>query len=192
MTRRTNGSPRRTRARIEARRRAANVWAPRSGATAGRPILSAHDSSATTSAAGSEITPVQAMAVEAWERHGAAAYALACALLGDEQAASRAVTRAMADFVLTPVSPDEARRTLARHVYRRCEELAENTPRTLRLPPAMVWIGQLAQAQRTCLALCLYGGHTHREAAALVGLSPVTVAGLLSSGLRELGHIAAR
>ena len=87
-------------------------------------------------------------------------------------------------------SADDARRSLARHVYWRTEELASERTRTLRLPPAMVWIGQLAQLQRTCLALCLFGGLTHREAAALVGLSPMAVAGLLTSGLKELGQLA--
>ena len=104
-----------------------------------------------------------------WERHGRAAYALACVLLGDERAAAQAVTLAMTDLARSSVgaSADDARRSLARHLYWRSEELASETTRTLRLPPAMVWIGQLAQLQRTCLALCLFGGHTHREAAAL-------------------------
>jgi DNA-directed RNA polymerase specialized sigma24 family protein len=65
------------------------------------------------------------------------------------------------------------------------------TPRTLRLPPSMVWLGQLAQLQRACLALCLFGGHTHREAASLLGVPSMTVAGLLTSGLKDLGLLAA-
>ena len=131
-------------------------------------------------------------AEELWERHGRAAYALACTLLGDERAATQAVTLAMTDLARSSVDADadDARRSLARHLYWRSEELASETTRTLRLPPAMVWIGQLAQLQRTCLALCLFGGHTHREAAALVGLPPMAVAGLLTSGLKELGQLA--
>ena len=127
-----------------------------------------------------------------WERHGRAAYALACALLGDERVAGQAVTLAMTDLARWSGSASEhdARRSLARHLYWRSEELASETTRTLRLPPAMVWIGQLAQMQRTCLALCLFGGHTHREVAALVGLPPTAVAGLLTSGLKELGQLA--
>ena len=59
------------------------------------------------------------------------------------------------------------------------------------LPPVMVWLGQLAQLQRACLALCVFGGLTHREAADLLGVPPSTVAELLTAGLRELGHLAA-
>jgi len=88
-------------------------------------------------------------------------------------------------------SAREARRTLARHVYRRSLELSADTSRTLQIPPAMVWISQLAQLQRACLALCMFGGHTHREAAALLGVPPTTVAALLTSGLTELGRLAA-
>ena len=52
----------------------------------------------------------------------------------------------------------------------------------------MVWVNQLGQLQRACLALCLFGGHTYREAAALLGLAPSTAAALLTSGLTELGR----
>ena len=55
----------------------------------------------------------------------------------------------------------------------------------------MVWLGQLAELQRACLALCLFGGHNYREAAGLLGLPPMTVADLLTSGLREVKRLAA-
>ena len=55
----------------------------------------------------------------------------------------------------------------------------------------MVWLGQLAQLQRACLALCVFGGLTHREAADLLDVPPSTVAELLTAGLRELGRLAA-
>lgn len=129
---------------------------------------------------------------EVWDRHGRSVYALACALLGDEEAAARAVQLGMSDLARTGgVSADEARRSLARHVYRRSQELVAPSPRSRQLPPAMVWLGQLAHLQRSSLALCMYGGHTHREAAALLGVPALTVAGLLSSGLRELGRLSA-
>ncbi len=132
-------------------------------------------------------------AEELWERHGRSAYAIACVLLGDATAAARAVELGLADLARSTVrqSTREAQRSMARHVYRRCQELAADTPRTLRMPPAMVWISQLAQLQRSCLALCLFGGHTHREAAAMLGVPPTTVAALLTSGLTELGRLAA-
>jgi DNA-directed RNA polymerase specialized sigma24 family protein len=55
----------------------------------------------------------------------------------------------------------------------------------------MVRLGQLAQLQRTSLALCVFGGLSHREVAALLGLPPLTVALSLTSGLKELGHLQA-
>ena len=62
---------------------------------------------------------------------------------------------------------------------------------TASLPPLMVWLGQLAQLQRASLALCVFGGLTHREAADLLGVPPSTVAELLTAGLHELGQLAA-
>ena len=128
-----------------------------------------------------------------WDRHGASVYALACAVLGDETAAARAVTLGMTDLTRSDgsVSADEARRSWARHVYWRSQELAGEPSPTPDLPSTMVWLGQLARLQRASLALCLFGGHTRREAAALLGVSPTTVADLLTSGLREVGRLAA-
>ena len=126
-----------------------------------------------------------------WDRHGKCVYALACTLLGDERAATRAVTLAMRDLAGSPevVPAEEGLRAMARQVYLRTQELSGETPRTLHLPPAMVWLGDLAQLQRGCLALCVFGGHTHREAARLLGVPPTTVAELLTMGLRELGRL---
>ena len=129
-----------------------------------------------------------------WDRHGGSAYALACALLGNEVAAAEAVSLAMADLAssMRGVSTEEARRCLVRHVYRHTQELVGHTPSTTQLPPVIVWVSQLARLQRASLALCYFGGLTHREAAALLGVPPGTVADLLNSGLRELGRLAAR
>ena len=63
--------------------------------------------------------------------------------------------------------------------------------RAAMLPPVMVWVSQLARLQRASLALCVYGGLTHREAAALLDVPPSTVADLLTAGLRELGRLSA-
>lgn len=122
-----------------------------------------------------------------WDDHGSAVYALACALLDEEVAAKRAVVLGMTDFVGSHLSPgDDARRSLARHVYWRCTELASETPGTPGLPPTVAWIGQLVRLQRACLALCIFGGHTYRDAADLLGIPPLTVAGMLTSGLEGL------
>jgi enoyl-CoA hydratase/carnithine racemase len=128
-----------------------------------------------------------------WDRHGGTAYALACALLGDEVTAAEAVRLAMTDLVCSSrgVSTEEARRCLARRVYRRAQELAGETSGVVQLPPVMVWLSQLARLQRESLALCVFGGLTHREAADLLDVPPGTVADLLTAGLRELGRIAA-
>ena len=88
-------------------------------------------------------------------------------------------------------STEEARRCLARHVYRHAEEPAGETSGAVRLPPVMVWVSQLARLQRASLALCVFGGLSHREAAALLEVPPRTVADLLTAGLRELGRLAA-
>jgi len=128
-----------------------------------------------------------------WDLHGGSVYALACALMGDEAAAVRAVTLAMVDLALS--TDGEARedtlRFLARRVYRHSQEAPVERSGKPGLPPVMAWLGELAQLQRACLALCVFGGHTHREAAALLAVPPSTVAELLSAGLRELGQLAA-
>jgi hypothetical protein len=139
-----------------------------------------------------EEIPSEVQLRDLWDRHGTSAYQLACALLGNDAAAQRAVTMAMSDLADSgPLAPPRTRRSLVRHVFWRSQELSAETPRTLRVPPTMVWLGELAQLQRACLALCLFGGQTHREAAGLLGVPAATVAGMLTSGLRDLGHRAA-
>lgn len=116
-------------------------------------------------------------------------YALACTLLGDRAAAVQAVTLGMSDIArsTSAASSNDAHRSWGRHVYWRSQELAGERSRTPpHLPPAMVWLSQLAQLQRACLALCLFGGHSHHEAAELLGIPPMTVADLLTTGLREV------
>lgn len=133
-------------------------------------------------------------AEDLWERHGRSAYAIACVLLGDAATASQAVELAMADLAQSGglESARDAKRSMARHVYRRSQDLPADLSRTLPMPPAMVLVHQLSQLQRACLALCLFGGHTYREAAALLGVAPSTAAALLTSGLAELGHPATK
>ena len=128
-----------------------------------------------------------------WERHGAYAYGLACALLGNDVAAADAVRLAMADLArsVRDVPTGEARPFLVRHVYRHAQEPAGPTSDPGRLPPVMVWVSRLARLQRASLALCVFGELTHREAAELLDVAPGTVAGLLTSGLRELGRLQA-
>jgi len=128
-----------------------------------------------------------------WDRDGGSVYKLACALLGDEAAAVRVVTLAMVDLALSTDSDahEDTLRFLASRVYRHSQDVVADPSGGSNLPPVMVWLGQLAQLQRACLALCVFGGHTHREAADLLDVPPGIVAELLTAGLRELGHLAA-
>lgn len=126
-----------------------------------------------------------------WDRHGGSAYALACALLGNEVAAAEAVRLAMGDLArsIRGVSTQETRLCLVRHVYWHAEEFADETSGPVLLPPVMVWVSRLARLQRASLALCVFGRLTHREAAALLDVPPCAVADLLTAGLRELGRL---
>ena len=145
----------------------------------------------TESASGGAVT--RGELEDLWARHGGSAYALACALLGNEAAAAEAARLAMADLArsIRGVSTEEARRCLARHVYRQAQEFDGETSGSVALPPVMVWVGRLARLQRASLALCAFGGLTYREAAALLDVPPSTVADLLNAGLRELGRLVA-
>jgi len=133
-----------------------------------------------------------------WDLHGTPLFALACTVLGDERKALRAVTLGMVDlYAASDAGParavDESLQAAARCVYEQCEAmLAEHhIQRTVRVPPLMVWLGELARSQRGALALCVFGGHDYRQAAHVLDLSPSAVAGLLTAGLQELGAIAA-
>jgi DNA-directed RNA polymerase specialized sigma24 family protein len=86
---------------------------------------------------------------------------------------------------------DEAWRLLARSVYRHAPEPSGGAVDAGQLPRQMLWLSRLARLQRASLALCVHGGLTHREAAALLDVPPATVADLLTAGLRELGRLAA-
>ncbi len=131
-------------------------------------------------------------AEDLWNSHGQSVYALAYALLGDETAAMQAVALGMVDFVRRDIStpPEDAGRTLARLVYLRSIELVDETSTSTALTPAMTWLAQLAQVQRASLVLCTLGGHTYADAAQVLGIAPLTVAQLLTSGLNELSRLS--
>jgi len=130
--------------------------------------------------------PAPLSLADLWGAHGPSVYALACALLVDEEAAAEVVTLAMTDYARSSdgQASGDARRSLARRVYRLSQEIADRGPAT-QLPAVMVRLDQLAQLQRACLAVCVFGEHTYREAADLLGVPPTTVAELLTAGLRE-------
>lgn len=133
----------------------------------------------------------QAAARDLWDRHSGSAYALACALLGSHARAADAVALAMVDLARWgDGSDDQARRVLARSIYCHGAVPAVSASDAERLPRSMVRLSRLARLQRASLALCVYGGLTHREAAELLNVAPATVADLLTAGLRELGRFA--
>lgn len=150
-----------------------------------RQVLPSHPDSKSESAC------TESQLEDLWDRHGTSIYTLACALVGDETAAAQAVTLGMTDLAASAgsASTSDARRSWARHVYWRSMEI--ETSSTPHLPPAMVWLRRLTHLQRACLALCLFGGHTRREAADLLDVPPTTAAYLLTSSLREVKLLAA-
>lgn len=127
-----------------------------------------------------------------WNLHGSSLFALARALLGDHDAAVRAVCLAMVDLYTWDVpgvgtSPETLRRA-AGLVFDRCEGglARQGAGSAAGGHPAVVRLGELAAAQRAAVALCVYGGHTYQLAAVRLELPAEVVADLLRSGLREL------
>lgn len=123
-----------------------------------------------------------------WDLHGVSLWVLACALLGNREAAMTAVAAAMVDRADGHDAPDDdPLRVVADLVYRRCDEVLVDTSRSMpALTPAVGRLGELSEGQRTALALCTYGGHSYRDAALVLGLRPEVVAALLVSGLQDL------
>ncbi len=139
-----------------------------------------------------DVTDSDGWAEDLWNSHGQSVYLLAHALLGDQTAAMQAVALGMVDFVRRDISTpaEDTGRTLARLVYLRSSELVNETSTSTDLMPALRWLAQLAQLQRASLALCTFGGHTYEEAAKVLGIAPLTVAQLLTSGLNELSRLS--
>ncbi|GGO85487.1 hypothetical protein GCM10011584_05570 [Nocardioides phosphati] len=128
-----------------------------------------------------------------WDLHGSSLYALACAVIGDEKAASRVVATAMVDLYSSAgwearVSRGITLRSAAACVYDGCRAslAGSSTKRTMATPPLMVLLGELEGCQRAALALCVFGGHTYQQAAARLDLPSDVAADLLTSGLRDL------
>lgn len=158
--------------------------------TRGRRALAAGPASAM--AAETDMTNFDGWAESLWNSHGQSVYSLAHALLGEETTAMQAVALGMVDFVRRDISTpaEDTGRTLARLVYRRSTELASETSNSTDMTPVMGCLAQLAQLQRASLALCTFGGHTYGDAAKVLGIAPLTVAQLLTSGLNELSRLS--
>lgn len=133
-----------------------------------------------------------------WDLYGASLYALARALLGDDAAALHVVPRAMVDLFSStggeaPMSTEPTLRAAAACVYDRCYAALSKDPRNgTRATPPPVSLGELEGAQRAALALCIFGGHTYRQAAARLDMASEVAADLLTSGLRDLSAVTPR
>jgi hypothetical protein len=123
-----------------------------------------------------------------WDRHGGSLLALARTLLGDTSAAQRAVASALTTLYQEQGEPEagQALQAAARCVFAHSEAMrsrtslvAFETTRTSGTSP----FRRMALNQRRILALCVYGGHTFRDAAAVMGISDDTAARLISTGL---------
>jgi DNA-directed RNA polymerase specialized sigma24 family protein len=112
---------------------------------------------------------------EVRQRHGKALYALALTMCQDAEQAEAVVVQAVLD-ACTPdhlAVPSVGRVELARYVYvlwqRRRGDRQEGR----------------ASLQRSAVALGLFGDHTYRDVAALMGLPAREVADLMRSGLLD-------
>lgn len=127
-----------------------------------------------------------------WDRHSASVYTLALVLVCDETAAAEAVRRAWADLSVSTARPRcvDAHRTWARCVYLRSQEVGDLTPSGGWPSEGTEALRDLPPTERACVALCLFGGHTYREVAHLLGVPPMVVAELLTTSLRTAGRPA--
>ncbi|WP_020389250.1 hypothetical protein [Kribbella catacumbae] len=110
------------------------------------------------------------------DRHGAALFSLAVAMLHDHQRAETAVVDAICAAYRSPavadVPADDLRRDLAYRLYQHCEGAAaveSGTPR---------------ERQLVAMALVRQGGLTYRQVADLLRVSASDVIELLDAGLR--------
>lgn len=128
-----------------------------------------------------------------WDLYDANLWAMARTLLGEESASLHAVTLGMVDLYRPSgpdarVAADDALHAAAASVYQRFVQMPANPPgrRPRAEPVAAARLAHLADLQRRTLALCVFGGHTYRQAAIALDVPAGTTAQLLVSGLRDL------
>jgi hypothetical protein len=136
---------------------------------------------------------------DVWQRHGQAMFALALVVCEDAETAESVVVQA----ILDACTPSDiavgcvGRQELARYVYvlderRRGED--RRPPGAPRPDAAALASSGIAGAhglshrQRSAIALALFGDHTYREVASLMGLPAPDVAELMRSGLIAAGR----
>jgi DNA-directed RNA polymerase specialized sigma24 family protein len=128
----------------------------------------------------------------ALERHVAGLHALAQLLTAEPDLAEHLVVRA----VRTSLLGDDLRRLAAAVVRAWLDQRPDGRDRIPSAIPAipvvpavpaiLAAVHALPPRQRASLALCRFGGHTYRDAAALMDVPPAEVADLLTSSLRAL------
>ncbi len=137
---------------------------------------------------------------DVWRRHGQAMFALALVVCEDADVAESVVVQAVLDactpagIAIGPVGRQE----LARYVYVLHERRRALRPVGSALDhrpdaDALVSSGvaaaaELSHRQRAAIALALFGDHSYRDIASLMGESPPVVAELMRSGLLEAGR----
>jgi DNA-directed RNA polymerase specialized sigma24 family protein len=146
------------------------------------------------------ITPQQTFGLELCHRHAAALALLASLILEDDNAADEVVSETIAAVCLfadQPAAREVTRVLLARSVYHRCLgrlataerfALARHRARRDDARATDNSVPRLTADQRAVVALVLFGDHDPAQAAAILNLSPSTVAGHLEDGLPKI-HI---
>ncbi|MDQ3156887.1 MAG: hypothetical protein M3Q98_09205 [Actinomycetota bacterium] len=132
------------------------------------------------------------------DRHGTALYDLAFMLTDDRPRAERIVSQAIASRragILHREKGDSrsAARGFAAIIYLSWFCVDSSSPPapgspTSGFPTAAILraLRVLPEDHRAAVALCVFGGHTCREAAAVLGLPPRHVAALLRDAVRDL------
>lgn len=125
---------------------------------------------------------------ELWDEHGASLLAMASIVSGNEAEALLAVTRGMVD-VFREAVPESTLRAAALSVYQHCQgPEPESVPPQATSSPLGTHLGALARPQRSALALCFFGGHSYRQAATAMRVTPDSAAALLIDGLHQLSQ----
>lgn len=135
------------------------------------------------------------------DRYGPALFTLACVLIHDPVRAEQLVTRTIASrsngfLYRTKVESRVVARRLAAQVYLQwfCADPNNSPSVTITVSPTddsprgalLRGLRALPDDHRAALALCTFGGHTHRQAAAVLELPTARVAELLCEAMREL------
>jgi len=129
---------------------------------------------------------------DAFREHLPSLFSIASFLLAEPAEATEAVRRALTSVnegSAAVVSREEERAMLAATVYRCCADVVEARGASTRgsgpLPP----VGAPCDLERSALALVMFGGHSYRDAASVLGLEPAVVADRLRSGLHRFRHL---